>query len=126
MILGLRRLFKHSNFLPASDSLLPYPCGKSALSQPRFVQRNNFSRRDMARTSGYSSREISHLLSGKVVSTPQAIARLQSAINALEKEKQETAEILSRARQAIQKDKIGHRKLAVQASIDPPNLYNTI
>src|SRR5262249_60431546 len=99
MILGLRRLFKNSNFLPASDSLLPYPCGKSALSQPRFVQRKKFSRRDMARASGYSSREISRLLSGKVVATPQAIPRLQSAINPLENEQQHTAEFLSIPRQ---------------------------
>jgi DNA-binding phage protein len=51
---------------------------------------------------------------------------LQAAINALEKEKQETAETLSRARQAIQKNKIGLRKFAAQAGIDPTNLYKTL
>jgi hypothetical protein len=54
----------------------------------------------------------------------QSISRLQAAINALEREKQETAETLSRARQASQK--IGLRKFAVQAGIDPPNLYNAL
>ena len=65
-----------------------------------------------------------HLTGGKVAATPQSIARLQAAINTLEKEKQETAETLSRARQAIQKNKIDLRKFAAQAELDPANLYN--
>jgi hypothetical protein len=47
-------------------------------------------------------------------------------VNSLEKEKQETAETLSRAKQAIQKNKISLRKFAAQARIDPANLYNAI
>jgi DNA-binding phage protein len=56
--------------------------------------------------------------------TPEAIARLQAAINALEKEKKETAETLSKAKQAIRKTSL--RKFAEQAGIDSANLYNTI
>jgi hypothetical protein len=52
---------------------------------------------------------------------PQAIAKLQAAINDLEKEKKEIAETLSRAKQASQK--IGLRKLAAQARIAPPISY---
>jgi hypothetical protein len=54
--------------------------------------------------------EVSCLICGKVVATPQSIARLQAAINTLEKEKKETAETISRARQAIKK--IGLLKFA--------------
>jgi len=39
----------------------------------------------------------SSLICEKVAATPQAIARLQAAINTLENEKKETAETLSRA-----------------------------
>jgi len=80
----------------------------------------------MALLTGYSSREVSRLICGEVAATPQAIARLQAAINDLDKEKQETAETLSRAKKAIQKNKIGLRKFAAQADIDPANLYNAI
>jgi DNA-binding Xre family transcriptional regulator len=80
----------------------------------------------LARASGYSLREVSRLICGKVTAMPQSIARLQPAINALEREKQETAEILSRARQAIQKNKISLRKLAAQAGIDTANLNKTL
>jgi hypothetical protein len=59
-----------------------------------------------------------------VAATPQAIAKLQAAINDLEKEKQETAETLLKAKQASQK--IGLRKFAAQAGIDPTNLNKTI
>src|SRR5262249_17781484 len=83
-----------------------------------------YRRSELARVSGYSSREVSRLLSGKVAATPQAIARLQAAINDLEKEKKETAETILKAKQAIQK--VGLRKLAAQAGIDPANLYNAI
>ena len=62
----------------------------------------------------------------KVAATPQSIARLQAAINAIEKEKKETAETLSRAKQAIQKGKISLRKFAAQAGIDPANLNKTL
>ena len=78
----------------------------------------------MALVTGYSLREISRLLSGKVPATPQSIARLQSAINDLENEKKETAEILLKAKQASRK--IGLRKFAAQAGIDPTNLNKTI
>jgi len=64
------------------------------------------------------------LIHGKVAATPQSIARIQAAINSLEKEKKETAEILSKAKQAIRKTSL--RKFADQAEIDSPNLYNTI
>src|SRR5262245_19442080 len=56
----------------------------------------------------------------------QSPGRIQDAINDLEKEKRETAETLSRDSQAIQKNKISHRKLAAQAGIDPANLYKTL
>jgi len=68
--------------------------------------------------------EVSRLLSGKVAATPQAIAKLQAAINDLEKEQQETAEILSKAKQAIRKTSL--RKFAAQAGIDSTNLNKTI
>jgi predicted transcriptional regulator len=45
---------------------------------------------------------------------------------ALRKMKKETSETLSRARRAIQKNKIGLRNFAAQAQIDPANLYNAI
>jgi len=63
---------------------------------------------ELARVSGFSPRHVSRLISGKVAATPHSIARLQAAINALEKEKRETAEILSRARQASQKSGFGN------------------
>src|SRR5215475_5504486 len=66
--------------------------------------------------------EVSRLLSGKVAARPQAIARLQAAIKTLEEEKKEAAEIISRAKQASKK--IGLRKFAAQAEIDPANLSN--
>jgi hypothetical protein len=78
----------------------------------------------LARASGYSLREVSRLICGKIAATPQSIARLQAAINALEKEKKKTAQTLSKARQAIQK--IGLRKFAAQAGIDPANLHKTL
>jgi hypothetical protein len=37
---------------------------------------------------GYSLREVSRVMNGKVAATPQSIARLQAAINTLEKEKE--------------------------------------
>jgi transcriptional regulator with XRE-family HTH domain len=83
-----------------------------------------YRQRELARASGYSLREVSRLICGEVAATPQSIARLQSAINTLEKEKQETAETLSRAKQASQK--LGLRKFASQAGIDPANLYKTL
>jgi DNA-binding phage protein len=83
-----------------------------------------YSRRDMALMTAHSLREVFRLLLRQVAATPQAIARLQPAINDLEKEKQETAETLSKARQASQK--IGLRKFAAQAGIDPANLYKTL
>jgi len=58
------------------------------------------------------------------VATPQAIAKLQAAIYDLEKEKKETAETLSRAKQANQK--IVLRKFTALAGIDPTNLNKTI
>jgi hypothetical protein len=36
---------------------------------------------ELARASGYSSREVSRLISGNVAATPEAITRLQAAIN---------------------------------------------
>jgi len=78
----------------------------------------------LAKVSGYSSREVSRLLSSKVPATPQVIARLQAAINDLENEKKETTETRSRAEQATQK--IGLRKFATQAGIDPANLNKAI
>ena len=55
---------------------------------------------------------------------PAALARLRAAMNSLEKEKQDTAEILARAQQASQK--IGLRKLAARAGVDPANLSNVL
>jgi len=68
--------------------------------------------------------EVSRLITGKVAATPQSIARFQAAINTLENEKIETAEILSKAKQAIRKT--SPRKFAAQAEIDPTNLNKTI
>jgi transcriptional regulator with XRE-family HTH domain len=85
-----------------------------------------YRQRELARASSFSPRHVSRLICGKVAATPQSIARLQAAINTLKTEKQETAETLSRAKQAIQKNKIGLRKFAAQAGIDPANLYNAI
>jgi len=59
-----------------------------------------------------------------VIATPQIIARLQSAINDLEKEEKEDTETLSIAKRTIQK--IGLRKFAALAGIDPTNLNKTI
>jgi hypothetical protein len=75
-----------------------------------------YRQRELARTSGYSLREVSRFFYWNVAATPQSIARLQAAINAIEKENQETAEILSGARHACQK--IGLRKFATPANID--------
>jgi hypothetical protein len=94
------------------------------LAEVTINESRKYSRRELARTSGYSLREVSRLLSGKVAATSQAIARLQAAINALEKEKKETPEILSRAKQTIQKGKISLRKFSTQAGIDP-QIYPT-
>jgi transcriptional regulator with XRE-family HTH domain len=96
------------------------------LAAVTICEARKYSQRELARASGYSLREVSRLICGEVAATPQSIARFQSAINALEKEKQEAAETLSRARQAIQKNKIGLRKFAAQAGIDPTNLYKTL
>src|SRR5262249_32825109 len=85
-----------------------------------------FRQSDLARASGYSSREVSRLLSGKVAATPQAIARLQAGINTLEKEKKETEEILSRVKQTCQKKKISLRNFAAQAGVDPGNLSKAL
>src|SRR5262245_32962276 len=89
--------------------------------RPKLLHR---SRRELAKASGYSSREVSRLLSGKVAATPQSIAGLQAGINTLEKEKKETEEILSRVDQAI--EKIGLRKFAALAGIDHTNLNKSI
>jgi len=59
-----------------------------------------------------------------ITATPQAIAKLQAAINDLVKEKKETAETILKAKQAIRKTSL--RKFAAQAEIDPTNLNKTI
>jgi transcriptional regulator with XRE-family HTH domain len=94
------------------------------LAEVTIRESKKYRQSELASASGYSPREISRLIRGHVAATPQSIARLQSAINTLEKEKQETAETLSRAKQASQK--LGLRKFASQAGIDPANLYKTL
>jgi len=94
------------------------------LAAVTISEARKYSQRELARASGYSLREVSRLICGEVAATPQSITRLRAAINALEKEKQETAETLSRAKQACRK--IGLRKFATQAGIDPTNLNKTL
>jgi hypothetical protein len=94
------------------------------LAEVTIRESKKYRQSELARVSGFSPRHVSRLISGNVAATPESIVRLQAAINILKLEKQETAETLSRARQAIQK--IGLRKFAALAGIDPANLYNAI
>jgi transcriptional regulator with XRE-family HTH domain len=94
------------------------------LAATTIREARKYSQRELARASGYSLREVSRLICGKVATTPQAVARIQTAINTLEKEKKETNEILSRTQEVCRQ--IGLRRFAQQAGLDPANLIHTL
>ena len=52
-------------------------------------------KREVFCESDYSLRQISRLLSNQVTATPAALARLRAALNSLEQEKADQAEILA-------------------------------